>query len=122
VLIQWQSPSGDPYVEYGTHITGYSIMIQSGVDSSQFFEDLINCDGSSVTVQSSTSCYVPISVLLGSPYMLSLGSSVTAKIAAVNVIGTSEYSPIGNGAVILMSYAPDAPLNLARNELTTTKT
>jgi hypothetical protein len=33
VLIQWTSPSGDPYVEYGTYITGYKLMIQSGIDS-----------------------------------------------------------------------------------------
>ena len=47
--------------------------------------------------------------------MLSLDSSVIAKIAAINVIGLGDYSEIGNGAVISMSYAPDAPLNLARN-------
>ena len=48
--------------------------------------------------------------------MLSVSSSVFAKIAAINVIGTSEYSTIGNGAVISMSFAPDPPTNLARDE------
>jgi hypothetical protein len=54
--------------------------------------------------------------------MLSLQSSVIAKIAAINVINTGLYSDMGNGAVIEMSYAPDPPMNLERNHITTTKT
>lgn len=54
--------------------------------------------------------------------MLSVSSSVFAKVAAVNVIGTSDYSSIGNGAIISMSYAPDPPTGLARDEDETTRT
>jgi hypothetical protein len=54
--------------------------------------------------------------------MLSVSSSVFAKVAAVNSIGTSEYSSIGNGAIISMSFAPDAPITLARDEVLTTRT
>jgi hypothetical protein len=54
--------------------------------------------------------------------MLSLDSSVIAKVGAINIIGLSDYSDDGNGAVISMSYAPDAPTNLARNHGTTTRT
>ena len=63
-----------------------------------------------------------MSVLLGTPFNLSVGSSVFAKIAAINVVGSSTYSTIGNGAIISMSYKPDPPRNLARDSLTTDKT
>jgi hypothetical protein len=48
------------------------------------------------------------------PFNLVWGSSVFAKIIAGNVVGSSEASPIGNGAVILT--VPDAPTNLANVE------
>ena len=58
-------------------------------------------------------CIIPVSVLTSSPYSLSWGSSVYAKIAAINLYGSSAFSNAGNGATILT--IPDAPLNLADN-------
>jgi hypothetical protein len=63
-----------------------------------------------------------MSTLLGAPFNLVYGSSVKARVAAVNVIGTSLLSTAGNGAVILMSYIPDAPTNLTTNFALTSKT
>lgn len=62
---------------------------------------------------------MPISVLLGTPFNMGLESSVWAKVSAINVIGMGDYSPTGNGAVISMSYVPDAPVSLARDEVNT---
>lgn len=97
-------------------------MIILGGDLQTYHEDTINCDGTTTAVFTSRSCKIPISVLLGSPFMLSVGSSVYAKVAAINVIGPSDYSSLGNGAVISMSYKPDPPMNLQRDEVNTSKT
>jgi hypothetical protein len=58
-------------------------------------------------------------VLLGEPFYLT--DSVYAKVAATNIVGDSLYSTVGNGAVIAMSYPPDAPRNIIRDELLTTR-
>lgn len=65
---------------------------------------------------------MPMSIMLGAPYMLTMGDSVYAKVSAINIVGPSEFSLPGNGAVITMSYPPDAPVNVARNNALTTKT
>jgi hypothetical protein len=46
---------------------------------------------------------------------------VYAKVSAINQVGESEYSTPGNGAVITMSYTPDAPVNLAKDFALTSK-
>jgi hypothetical protein len=42
------------------------------------------------------------------------GSSIFAKVNAINIVGSSNYSTPGNGAIILIQ--PDAPLNLTYNK------
>jgi len=81
---------------------------------------LVHCDGSLSAIVSSKECSIPISSLFGSPYNLVAQSSVYAKVAAVNVVGVGAYSQGGNGAVIQISFAPDAPINLARDSNLTT--
>jgi hypothetical protein len=63
---------------------------------------------------SSHQCTVPISTLKSSPFNLPWGSSVFVKVNAINIVGTSNYSTAGNGAIILTQ--PDSPLNLAYNK------
>ncbi len=58
--------------------------------------------------------------MLGEPFFLE--DSVYAKVAATNIVGDSLYSEVGNGAVIAISYEPDAPRNIKRNEQETTTT
>lgn len=48
--------------------------------------------------------------------MLTLGSSISVKVVAVNFYGDSEFSNVGDGAVI--QFVPDAPLDLT-NDFTT---
>jgi hypothetical protein len=44
------------------------------------------------------------------PFNMYWGDSVYAKVKAINIVGESEFSATGNGAVMITS--PDAPVNL----------
>lgn len=50
------------------------------------------------------------------PWRLTTGTSVFAKIIAINAMGESDRSTGGNGAVMKLSVVPDAPINLARDD------
>lgn len=67
----------------------------------------------------STACTVPTTQLKNAPFNLPWGSSIYAKVTAVNVYGNSLESVEGNGAKILT--VPDAPVNLANNAALTSK-
>jgi hypothetical protein len=54
-----------------------------------------------------------------SPYNLSPGTSVFVKVSSINVMGESPLSTAGNGAILKLSVTPDAPIELARNDLFT---
>ena len=100
-----------------TPITAYQILIRHA-DGLNFSEDLESCDGSDPTVISEQRCVVPVGTLRAAPFNLDWGVSVWAKVSATNVIGTTEFSSEGNGAIMLTS--PDAPINLANvPEITT---
>ena len=58
-------------------------------------------------------------MLLGAPFNLS--TDVYAKVIASNVVGDSQSSEVGGGAYISMSYPPDAPNNLLRDEESTSR-
>lgn len=119
IVIDWNHPSADFNADYGASLIRYSIVIQSS-DEENFYEELNHCDGSNTAIIDSHTCSIPISVLLGAPFDLS--TSVYAKVLATNVVGDSQYSIVGNGAYITMSYPPDAPTNLLRDEETTSMT
>lgn len=53
---------------------------------------------------------MPIATLRSAPFNLPWGASIKAKIYAINDYGTSDASPVGNGAIILT--IPDPPENL----------
>ena len=114
VHVEWQSPSTNAQNDYGAPITAYNVQIQA-IDGISYFTDLTACNGTSSVVVTNLYCDIPISTLLGAPFNLVYGSSVYARSAAINIIGSSLFSTAGNGAVIAMSYAPDAPVNLTTN-------
>ena len=58
---------------------------------------------------------------MAAPFSLITGSNVLVTVTATNSIGTSAQSPVGSGAIIRLSFVPDAPL-LAVDSLVTTKT
>lgn len=88
-------------------------------DGITFSQDLASCAGNDATVLAEAQCKIPIATLITSPFDHPWGASIQVKVAAINVVGSSEYSAVGNGAVILT--IPDAPLSLADDVLVTTK-
>jgi hypothetical protein len=111
VKITWVIP-----YDGSTLITGYFVTIRHN-DGLTFSEESTNCDGLDSTIISEYSCSVLISDLLVAPYHLPYGSSVYAKVMAINIIGNSLISDEGNGAIILT--IPDAPTDLANVPATT---
>jgi hypothetical protein len=43
-------------------------------------------------------CFIPILKLKDAPYSHPWGAFIYAKISATNLVGTSDYSVVGNGA------------------------
>lgn len=101
--ISWLSPNNR-----GSVITAYVIKIRHS-DDVNFSQDVVNCNGSDSTIRNSLSCQVPFTSLRTTPFSLQWGSSLYAKVTAVNAYGNSVESTEGNGAIILTN--PDAPLN-----------
>jgi hypothetical protein len=83
-----------------------------------YTEETANCNGLDSTVISGHSCSVLISDLITAPYHLTWGSSIYAKVTAINIINNSLESLEGNGAIILT--IPDAPTDLANVPAVTT--
>jgi hypothetical protein len=72
-------------------------------------------------MQSSTSitCTVPALTLRAAPYSLPWGSSIYAKIVAINQYGNSLDSDEGNGAMIITK--PDPPIDFIEDYSQRTK-
>ena len=47
---------------------------------------------------------------MAAPFSLNWGSSVFATIQTINIVGNSDVSEPGNGAILITN--PDAPVNL----------
>ena len=58
---------------------------------------------------------------MAAPFNLITGSNVLVTVVATNTIGTSAQSPVGSGAIIKLSFVPNAP-TLAVDSSITTKT
>lgn len=110
VIILWTAPDNG-----GSPIIGYSITIKQS-DSVYHSAELINCD---MTSSTDTTCTIPVTSLRDSPFSLSWGTSIYAKVVATNVYGSSRVSNEGNGAII--TTTPDSPLNLAEDTSRRTK-
>ena len=54
-----------------------------------------------------------VATLTAAPFNIAWGGSIYAKVTAVNILGESITSLVGNGAIILTF--PDEPINLANN-------
>lgn len=89
-------------------------------NSDVFIEETVDCNGSDSTVIANEYCLVQISTFLAEPYNYDGGDSVYAKVSAVNIYGESNQSEKGNDAYL--TEVPDAPLNVAENNLVRTST
>jgi hypothetical protein len=96
-------------VPNGTPITHYRITIKE--KDGDFSQDLIDCDGTVLTIVQAVQCSVPLLTVRSAPFLLEFGDSIFAKIVAINYYGESLESDEGNGAIVLL--VPDAPTNLA---------
>mmetsp|Transcript_29133 Transcript_29133/g.28187 ORF Transcript_29133/g.28187 Transcript_29133/m.28187 type:complete len:139 (+) Transcript_29133:2060-2476(+) len=92
VQIAWTSPADN-----GDSLTSFSIWIQ-GADTN-FYQDLTNCPGSDPLV---LSCLVPMSVLWAAPFSLPYEAEIYAKVAALNTVGTGEFSDVSDLSSIVL--------------------
>lgn len=68
------------------------------------------CQGTNADIIANTLCTIEITALRASPFDLPWGSHIYGKVLATNLVGSSAYSTVGNGAIILTT--PDPPINL----------
>lgn len=115
VIIDWNSPSTSSFTAYGAAISGYKVLIRWS--DGTYSEEKTYCNGANTVIFSNTECTIPISVLMASPYNLKKGDSVFASVICYNAVGDSPNSNVGNGAIVIVSSVPDAPLSLARSSL-----
>lgn len=111
ISISWSLPSQTG----GVSISGYRIYIETS--SGSWSQEPINCDGiNDFAVISQRSCSIPVDILRATPFNLTTGKSIRAKVIAFNVIGDSIESQIGSGGLMpIPPYVPTAPINLSRN-------
>ena len=100
--MSWTAPDSG-----GSPITGYTVSIRES-DGSSFTVDSTNCDMQSSPL---TSCVIPVSALRAAPYSLDWGTSVVAKVVAINAYGSSTESVEGNSGIIITT--PDPATTLA---------
>lgn len=93
----------------GSPVSSYKITLRQS-DGVTFSEELTYCDGSDSVIKSSKRCEIPFTVFKAEPFNLDWGSSIYAKVSATNIMGESQTSSSGNGAVI--TRIPDPPINL----------
>jgi hypothetical protein len=104
VKVSWIAPD-----DGGSPITGYRVSFRHS-DLTSYSEEQLSCDMSSSTL---LTCSVPATSLIAAPYNLLWGSSVWARVVAINLYGDSLTSPEGNGGVIITR--PDAPINFVED-------
>lgn len=104
-MVSWSAPVENG----GSNISSYSLLIRSS-DQSTYVTELESCNGWRSSVVSSGQCEIPTSELLTSPFDLTWGSEVVAKLIATNIWGNSAESAAGGGAFLLK--VGDAPINL----------
>jgi hypothetical protein len=86
VKITWTAP----YTNSET-ILDYQILILEK-DQLTYFEETLNCNGQVDPVKSQLYCFVPLTVLRASPYLLEFNDLVFAKARARNIWGYGAFS------------------------------
>lgn len=114
VQISWTKPYNG-----GSLITAYTVEIRHS-DGISFSEDDTYCDGTVSTLVSTRTCSIPIDKIRAAPYLHDWGAHIWARVKAVNIVGSSEFSAEGNGAQIITN--PDPPTLLADVPEITSKT
>lgn len=89
-MIGWTAPSDN-----GSEILSYTIKIRKS-DGASYVEHLATCDGTDATIIANLECTVTLATLTATPYSLSLGDGIFAKVSATNIKGESVYSDEGS--------------------------
>ena len=116
VLIDWSPDANDG----GVGLQGYRLYIKT--QNGDFEQDPTNCDAETdaIIIQNSA-CTIPVTALRQSPFALTTGDDVVAKVIAFNAIGDSAESAEGQGATVpAEGSVPGAPTSLQRIEPTDT--
>ena len=106
ISISWSAP-----YDGGSPITSYVIQIQRS-DNVSYAENSY-CLGTNLEILTTTQCTVTIDSIKAAPFTLPWGSHVNVQVSAVNLVGSSPYSALGNGAIIITN--PFAPQNLTED-------
>jgi hypothetical protein len=88
------------------------------VDGTEFYQDLVNCDGTDPLIVADRACLIPNKLLNQAPFNILWGDSVYAKLEVTNSYGTSPESAAGNGAILV--NGPTTPLNFQEERTLTT--
>ena len=64
------------------------------LNPANWFEDVVNCDGSNSTVLSYQSCLIPMATLRVSPYFYTLNDNIRVRIWAENLEGINAYADL----------------------------
>jgi hypothetical protein len=91
--VSWSAPYNG-----GSEILSYTIVLIER-DGSTYYETA-ECDGTDATIISTQTCSVSVYTFIDNPYNLQWGDSIYAKVTATNIVGTSDSSLPGNGAII----------------------
>jgi hypothetical protein len=103
VVFDWGAP-----LDNGLPITSYTIMIRK---ADNLFDEILDyCNGALADIVAATECTIPLTSLTSAPFSLLLDDSIDFMVQAHNLYGSSEFSPLGGGALIQL--VPDAPINL----------
>lgn len=114
IEVSWTAP-----YDGGSPIYAYKVVLMES-DRINYSEAITDCDGTDATIVAETKCLVPIDTLITNPYNLDWGTSVFAKVQAINLVDESSFSFPGNGALLYTS--PDPPQSLANNLGTSSST
>ena len=101
VVVNWELPS----FQGGSEVTGYRVLIET--ITGDFAPEPVNCD---MSKSKASTCTISLIKLTQDPFNLVARQSIRAKVAAINIVGDSEPSLVGDGAILVTK--PEAPFDL----------
>jgi hypothetical protein len=88
MTVTWSAPSDNG----GLAVTGYKVYVRAS-DITSWYQDLVHCDAATdSSIITNRSCTIPTETLRASPFSLTTGTSIYAKVIAINAIGDSNSS------------------------------
>ena len=95
VKIKWDAPTTTNFAS----VTAYKITIADYTGN--FIEDTTYCNGADASIIANLYCLIPMTYLRSSPFSLTYGTLITAKIAAYNQNGWSSSSSVNTVGIVI---------------------